>query len=159
MTTITIPDEVVRILEGPTFPHGGTRDAELVPHHHIGCGVRVTPDRTEVEVLLANLPNSRFATDIADNGRLTLTCSHPASHTTYQLKGAVSEIREPTDEEREFQRAWTEQLLGHMRQVQLPEHLVARAAGLSAAPVRYLRLRVEQIFDQTPGPRAGERIA
>ena len=83
--------------------------------------------------------------------------TEPIGHATYQLKGKSLEVRASTDEERAFQQRWAEANIGYLRPM-WPPHLIPKLEGFAQAPSTYLRFRVEEIYDQTPGPTAGKRI-
>jgi hypothetical protein len=152
-----IPAHVLQLLGAPLFGHAGTRDRDLVPHVHLTWGIRATANRAEVEVLLPSFGMGRLAENIADNGRFALTVSEPITHPTYQLKGEALEVRASTDEERAFQQRWAKANIEHLRAI-MPPHLIAKLEGVAQAPSTYLRFRVDEIYDQTPGPIAGQRI-
>jgi hypothetical protein len=157
LDAMPIPAQLLTLLGTPLWGQAGTRDADLVPYVHLVWGLRTTANRAEVEVLLPNFAMGRLAENVADNGPFALTVSEPIAHATYQLKGPTLEVREPTAEERTFQQRWAEANVAHLRAV-MPPHLLAKAEGMVHAPATYLRFRVEEIYDQTPGPAAGTRI-
>jgi hypothetical protein len=154
-----IPKHVIQIADGPAWAHAGTRDASLVPHHHVTWGLRVMQDGLHVEALIPHGFVGKLRENLADNGRLALTVGEPKSHETYQLKGFGEGVREPTDDERTFQARWAEILLRHLAAGGTPEHLREKMKLIASLPSTYVRLRVEEIYVQTPGPTAGQRIA
>jgi hypothetical protein len=123
----------------------------------VGCSV--TPDRRRVTLLLRRSQAAALLADIERSGAVAAVFSQPSTHHTLQIKsaGAVVHAPEAVDAaalaryveafHRElaplgYTAAWTRALLGHA-----PADLVA----VSFTP--------QAIFSQTPGPRAGERLA
>jgi hypothetical protein len=152
-----IPAHVLKLIGAPLWGQAGTRDADLVPHVHLTWGLRATANGAEIEVLLPNFAAGRLAENVASNRRFALTVSEPIAHPTYQLKGETLEVRASTDEERAFQQRWAKANVDHLRQI-MPPHLIPKVEGIAQAPSTYLRFRVDEIFDQTPGPTAGQRV-
>lgn len=153
---IVIPDVIGRFLERATVAIGGTRDARLVPRVHRLSGWFVGDDRGTITCLVPEQFTPHLIQNLEENGRFALTVSEIPSHETYQFKGRLTTLREvqPShvavcDRHREQFTARVHELFG------FPE-LNLRA--YVPEPGRAFDLAVEEIFDQTPGPRAGKRI-
>jgi hypothetical protein len=152
-----IPERLVPFFHGPTFFHLGTRDRSLQPWRATAHAARVHDDRATVTVLLGAESATRSLADLADNGRVALA-GNQASHESYQLKGTFTESRPATAEELERIAAYHAGLVSVLSS-EMPEEM---ARGLVDAwktlPAIAITFRVEDVFVQTPGPGAGERV-
>jgi hypothetical protein len=153
-----IPDRVAEVLEGPSFVQLGTRDAGLRPAHTFAVGARVHPDRRTVTVFVPESRSARVLSDLADNGRVALTFSL-ASHEAYQLKGAFLSSRPTNEEDVALQEAYRAGLYASVRQVYPDEIARPLSLGFRYRPGVAITVRVEEVYLQTPGPGAGERLA
>lgn len=153
-----IPERLVPFFHGPTFFHLGTRDRSLQPWRTTGYGVRVHDDRATVTLLVGASAATRALADLADNGRVSLGCNQ-ATHESYQLKGTFIESRPATAEDLERIVAYQASLVTTLS-AEMPEEM---ARGLvyafNTVPAIAITFRVEDVFVQTPGPGAGERIS
>jgi hypothetical protein len=157
---MTIPKRVLELLAMPIWAYAGTRNKDLVPAVHMAWGVRVTSDRAHVEALVPAPFALHLRKNLADNGWFALTATESLQHETYQLKGHVTEVRDPTDEERAFQAEWGRVKVAHLAANNLmPPHLLVPLEGVGSAPSTFVRFKVEEIYVQTPGPTAGQSVA
>ena len=154
-----IPEHVIRLAHGPVLMHAGTRDAKLVPAHHVLGALRVDDDRRTVTVVVCGPTAVGLRENLADNGQIAVTFGHQPSHETYQLKGKALEVRDATDADIAMVKAWLEAMKVHDRddlgappeQLAVYDHVILRGAVT-------VRLRVDAVFDQTPGPKAGQPV-
>lgn len=154
-----IPERVVEVVQGPAWLYAGTRDEKLRPAHTFAVGAVVHPDRESVTFFV---PEARFAeirSNLKSNGKLALGASL-ASHEAYQLKGVYVSSR-PTDEKDVVvQEIYKPKLFADGLRAGYPEPIIRPLAlGLAYRPGVAITFRVEEVFLQTPGPGAGEKIA
>ena len=152
-----IPDRVVELLHGPAFMQLGTRDAHLRPAHTVVTGAVVHPDRETVTFFLPEGRSARILGDLQDNGRVALGIAF-VSHEAYQLKGTYLSSRPTGDEDLALQDAYGAKLLAAVRQVYPEEIARPLVLGFAYRPGVAITFRVEEIFRQTPGPGAGEKM-
>lgn len=134
-------------------------DAQGRPSLNRAVGCAVAPDRMRVTLLLRRSQAATLLADIERGGAVAAVFSQPSTHHTLQIKSADAVVHAPQAIDaaalaryveafhRElaplgYTAGWTRALLGHA-----PADLVA----ISFTP--------QAIFSQTPGPRAGERLA
>jgi pyridoxamine 5'-phosphate oxidase-like protein len=152
-----IPDRVVEILDGPAIMFVGTRDAGLRPAHTAAVGAVVHDDRRTVTFFVPESRASRLLSDLRDNGRVAFDFGW-VSHEAYQLKGAYLSSRPTTDEDVARQEAYRSKLFAALRQPYPQEIARPLALGYAYRPGVAVTFRVEEVFLQTPGPDAGNRI-
>jgi hypothetical protein len=134
----------------------GTRDADLIPDCARGVGVRVEPGGAEVTLFVPVATGAATIGNLEDNGRLAVTFSRPVDHRSIQLKGSVVEIRAAVAGERAEVESYRLAYSSTLGYIGLPPRLTARVRNW---PCHALRLRVEALYQQTPGPDAGVAYA
>lgn len=150
-----IESEVAEQLESPCSLLVGSVSANGLPEATRGWGVEVLgPDRVRV-LLTANA--ARTLANIADGGAMALTTTHFMTLVSWQLKGRATTVEPATAADRiRFDTfcAGCVQIIAEIEGT--PAEIVSRMVppGIVAC-----ELVVDQIFDQTPGPEAGVRVA
>lgn len=166
-----IPEEIGTFLEHASVGFAATRDAALTPQVHLVLGWTVGDGRQTITCLFPKSHSKVLVPSLENNGQFALTvlgstagpkASRPPKpdvdfHECYQFKGTYLASR-PADEtdgvvvdrtEKRFH-----QLLGPL--MGLSEEVCAARFG---KPVLAMTFKVDAIFDQTPGPGAGRKIA
>ena len=153
-----IPDRVVELLHGPAFMQVGTRDAQLRPAHTFATGALVHDDREAVTFFVPEGRSARVLSDLQNNGRVALGISL-ASHEAYQLKGTYVSSRPTGDKDTALQETYRAKLLADALKAGYPQ-AIARplTLGFAYRPGVAISFRVEEIFLQTPGPGAGNKM-
>lgn len=153
MSTPPIPADVAEFLEGGQSMLLATRDAQLVPAIIRPLGAEVDPDRTHVTFFIPAVRAAQTLENLRVAPRVAVTFSRTYDHRTYQLKGDCVGVAEATDAQRAVIEAYRAGLSVQFEQVGIPRRVTARVAYW---PAWAIRLRVTDLFDQTPGPGAGE---
>jgi hypothetical protein len=90
--------------------------------------------------------------NVAATKRLAVTATNPHTNAATQLKGTSMDVRLARDSEREFIRERLNAFADMLDGSGVPRRLTHSVAHW---PAFAIRLRVEHIFEQTPGPNAG----
>lgn len=151
-----IGSELQQFLESGVSVLVGTRDRLLVPEGARGFGVRVLAGGGEIEVFVPEAWGERTFANLADNGRIAVSVAQPEDHRSVQVKGGMLAIRPGQEPERAAIDRYREALIAKFSVIGYPPSLFHR---LNVWPCRVVRLRVEALFEQTPGPRAGAPLA
>lgn len=150
-----ISPELATFLQSGLSIHVATRDAALAPHGARVWAVQVENDGTHVTALVHESEAAMLLADLEANGRMALGFSRVSDHRSCQLKGVFAGSRPGTDSDR----SWLEKQIGEFQRelasVGMPRELFA---GSRTWPCAGLRMRVQELFNQTPGPGAGERL-
>jgi hypothetical protein len=149
-----IPEDVVSVVHGPVVPLIATRDARLRPHFTLARGLVVSADRERLTVYVAEGTSAQLIADLADNGEIAVTAGHPGTHEAYQFKGRANAPVSMTREDEAVQSLWLEKLLALVQPMEamgLPQLF----SSLIRKPGLKLAFEPREIFEQTPGPRAG----
>jgi hypothetical protein len=147
--------EVVELLESPCSLLVATVSADGVPDATRGWGVEVLgPDR--VRVLLSSNA-ARTLSHLRDGGRVALTATHFVTLVSWQLKGRALGVGPASADDRIRHDVFC---AGCIRVLHAgdgtPEEVIERLVPPGVVACEML---VEQVFDQTPGPEAGARVA
>lgn len=153
-----IPDRVVELLHGPAFMQAGTRDAQLRPAHTWVIGAVVHADRETVSFFVPETRSARVLSNLQDNGRVALGIGL-VSHEAYQLKGTYLSSRPTGDEDIALQEAYRAKVLAALRQAYPDQIARPVVLGFAYRPGVAVTFRADEIFLQTPGPGAGNRMA
>lgn len=134
----------------------GTRNDRLEPNGVRVVAVAVDPDRIHVVAYVPRISAERVLADLTANGQAAIVFGRPPDERACQLKGTFAGARAASDDEREVVlRQWDRWLhrlasVGYARPTF--EHWIVW-------PCVAIRMRVNAIFNQTPGPGAGARVA
>src|SRR5581483_5091469 len=93
--------------------------------------------------------------NIALTKRLAVAASHPVDHCSTQMKGTTIDTRLARDEEAERVRRGLDAFADVLDAIGVPRRLTR---GVAHWPAFAITMRVEEMYDQTPGPQAGTRI-
>jgi predicted pyridoxine 5'-phosphate oxidase superfamily flavin-nucleotide-binding protein len=130
----------------------GTRDARLFPECTRGIGARVEAGGEELTIFLPDAIAARTLANLEENGRVAVGFSRSQDHRSFQVKGHVVALAPARDSDRadveRYRCAWAAELAA----VGLPPRITLRMAHW---PAHAVRLRIESVFVQTPGPGAG----
>jgi len=150
-----LPPELVTFAEGGVSLLVGTCGPDLAPDCVRAGGVRVWPDACRLTVLLPAATAAVSIANLAANPRLALTFSEIATHRTFQIKGAVLDVREGDESDRalalRYRTAFAAALATYG---QLPRV----ALRISVWPCWAVDLDIATVYAQTPGPSAGARM-
>jgi hypothetical protein len=139
-------------LRGPLAVVVATRDAALRPHVTRGWGPRAVEGGRGLRLCVSARPELGTLADLADNGRVAVTLSRPATYRSLQVKGGGARVEEMTadDEERVARHvaAFSAEVAGFG---------IVRAVmeRMAAGPLVAVAYEVAELYDQTPGAGAG----
>ena len=151
-----LTEEVASFLASGLSLNVATASRELEPNGTRAFAAVVEPDREHVVVFVHASAAPGLVRDLAENPRIALTFGRPVDHRTCQLKGAFAGSRDATPTDREEVERQAE---GFARSLELIGISRAAMAGWNPWPATALRFRATELYEQTPGPGAGEPLA
>jgi hypothetical protein len=165
-----IPEDVVRFLDGATVGFGATRDARLVPQIYSIIGWTVGDDRETITCLFPAFHSKVLGPSLEDNGRFAFTvlgsttgirASQPPNpavdfHECYQLKGNYVRSRPANEGDVRVVKEKGERFKELFQP--LFDFSDAACKALFREPILAMTFKVQEIYDQTPGPGAGGKI-
>jgi hypothetical protein len=154
-TKTPIDETLARFLESGLAITVATRDGELQPDGSWAWAVRVEDGGAEVSVFLHEEAAAAMLRNLAAHPEIALVLDRPTSHRACQVKGTFLSARAARSEDK----AEIERQVGLFRAdleaIGLPEGMTA---GWVLWPATALRVRVTDVFEQTPGPGTGGRL-
>lgn len=156
----SLPGVLVHFLDRATVGLAATRDADLVPRIHWLSGWRLDADGRSLWALFARefadgLPQAKDG-----NGRLAVTLEQIGTHECYQFKGRILDLRPSTAEEQATADLCRERFVvavSSFVKALAGQHEILRRYFLK--PAVAVKLGVQDVFLQTPGPGAGSLLA
>jgi hypothetical protein len=148
-----ITPELARFLEGPNSIIVATQDGQRMPECARGLLLRCQGD--DVTVWLPSAVSARTEANLAADPRIAVAAELPSAHLTRQLKGVVTRVLTAPESHRSLLEEGFEAFVQQCGSVGIPRRLLERVIRWPATEVH---LRVNAVFDQTPGPGAGEPL-
>lgn len=133
----------------------GTVDADGIPTCCRGVALTTKDDFDTVTVYVPAATAQETVANVATTRRVAIVASAPLSHETVQIKGIARGVRLAPPADEPFVRERLDALAGVLEQVGFPRTVVQRLAHW---PAFVIDVSVEEVFDQTPGPKAGHAI-
>lgn len=150
--------------EQAAFVQGGVsilaagRDAGNLPRLARAFGCRVSEDRRTVTVLLARYQSAGLLAAMRANRAIAVAYTLPSTHRSLQLKGDDATIGPIMPGDVEYARAYAESFVAELVSLGYTEALCRAFLWLDPGELVGVSFTPSVAFDQTPGPRAGERI-
>ena len=149
------PERLISVVDVASAVLVGTRDAQLRPATARAYLARRGERADELLIFIRPAQAEQVAANLRDNGLVAVLLSVALTHETFQLKGRVIDIVDAPASDEPLMRARLEQSCSEGERMGVPRRLVER---LEHWPALVIRVKVEQIFRQTPGPGAGDRV-
>lgn len=119
-------------------------------------GASVGPSRCAVTIYVPEATGAQTIANLRDNGRIAVTLSRAIDHRSIQLKGRSTNIRRSEEPDRGVQARYIELFAESLSLIGFPKGLIERANYLPSLAVE---IEVTELYEQTPGPRAGTPLA
>lgn len=133
----------------------GTCDANLTPEITRGWGPTILPDGHTIDLGISLSAGAKTLENLRDNDELAVTFHQTVTYKTVQLKGHFLESGELTRQDWESFERQKRILTEQAKVYGIPLNIGSRI--LPTDPVR-IRFVVQQAFEQTPGPAAGDKL-
>lgn len=124
----------------------------------VGCRAVALTARDDLSAITVYVPmatSSDLVAGVAATKRLAVVATYPPDHFAIQLKGTTTAVRLAADDERDLIRDRIEGFAEILHAVGYPLRLVR---SVNHWPAFAIDMRVDEVFDQTPGPKAGTPI-
>ena len=150
-----ISDTLATFIESGLSINVGSRDKDLEPEGVIAWAARVHEDRAQITVYMhrdaaqAMLRNLRVCPEIA------VLFERPTNHRACQVKGTFVSSRTAKATERALVDNQAELFCKELEGIGIPRTLLG---GQEIWPCVAVQMRATKLFEQTPGPGAGEPL-
>lgn len=158
---VVLTAEQARHVQGPVNMMLSTCGPLGRPQVTRGIGCRVLPDQRTMSVLVHAAAATRVLEDVRANGRVAVVFTDPPSNRSLQVKSDDARVEPVGAAGAELARIWAN---GYARRIATLSHPAWTPQNLAAAlipPADDMACIVFQpvaIFDQTPGPAAGQAL-
>ena len=147
-----IDAELKAFLEGAVGIHLGTRSDGNEPNGVRAVAAAVEDGGERLVVYLANVAAERVLPDLEANGQAAVSFGRPVDERACQVKGVFEQARGAREDERARVAAQWESFLDNLEQIGIGR--LAYGAWVTW-PCVAIRLKVNALFNQTPGPGTG----
>ena len=144
-----------RCLEAGNSILVGTADTHGIPSCCRAIALTSDDDLKTVSVYLPIATSQSIIKDIATTHRMAVAATHIVEHFSVQLKGTANTARLACDEEAALVEERLESLADVLFTLGIPRRLTR---SVTHWPAFVIDMRVEEVFEQTPGPNAGARL-
>lgn len=141
-----------RTVEGGMSVVVGTVDANGVATCCRGVAITTKDDFDTVTVYLPVATSQDTLANVATTRRVAILCTNPLDHHSIQMKGLSRGVRVANDTEQAFVKERLEQWADILDTIGVPRRVTRATAQW---PAFAIDVSVEEVFDQTPGPKAG----
>jgi len=134
----------------------GTRDTRLRPEALRAVGCVVGAERRTLAVLMNEATARRTVANLEAGSPVAVTFNRPMDHRSVQVKGPCLGVRTGGAAEEEIVRRYLAAFTEALYLVGVSRATTRRVRGL---PCMVAELEVRELFEQTPGPVAGQKLA
>lgn len=141
-----------RFIEGGISVFVGTADADKIP---TCCRAIAFTTRDNFETVTVYVPaatGQETIANVATTRRVAIAATEPLSHGSIQIKGVSRGVKLAPAADEEFVRMRLHQFADVLAELGLPRRVTHR---VTYWPAFAIEVSVEEVFDQTPGPKAG----
>lgn len=150
-----IDERVRRAIEPGTTVLVATTDAQGAPWCARAVALNSTDDFATITVYLPLATSQQLIQHAAVTRRLAVAATHPMEHLSIQFKGTTLHTRVARDDEAAFVKERLAAMSDALDVLGVPRRL---ARSWTHWPAFAVEMRVEDVFDSTPGPKAGVRL-
>jgi len=151
--TSPITPELADFLESGLAITVATRDDELWPHGAWAWAARVHADHTHLTLFLYEEAAVAMLRNLEAHPEIAFVLDRPTTHRACQVKGLFVSSRRGRKQERAEVERQVDSLRRDLEEIGIPP---AMTAEWKHWPCTAVRIRITQLFEQTPGPGAGE---
>jgi hypothetical protein len=141
-----------RFVEGGISVFVGTADADGIPTCCRAIALTTKDNFETVTVYVPAATGQETVANVATTRRVAVAATEPLSHGSIQIKGVSRGVRLAPPADEELVRTRLHQFADVLSELGLPRRVTHRIAHW---PAFAIEVSVEQVFDQTPGPKAG----
>ena len=155
----TIDEGLKAFIESGVSVVVGTRDEGLVPEIVRAWGPQVNRDGRSIRLCVPEATSVRTRTNLVGNGGIAVAFSLPSTYETVQLKGRHLRTTKPSAEDLLRVDRHRESFAGVNESIGVPP---ARAGAFwrrelaGSSRIVTIHVLVDAVFNQTPGPAAGD---
>jgi hypothetical protein len=155
----TLDAELAAFVQGGVGIVVASRDDRLLASIARGVGCRIDRGGQRVTVFVVRSENEALLADVRRHRLVAVVFSQPSSHRTVQLKGSDACERAPEAEDFAAMNAYAAALDAELSGIGFGNGYARALIAHAPGDVVGVCFTVSDGYLQTPGPRAGERLA
>lgn len=132
--------------------------AQLRPSVMRAMGCSIDVDAGTVTVFISRAQGAELLRDIEASGRVAVMFSQPSTHRTVQLKATEAAMRPAVPHDRALIDAYVLAVVDDIVSIGFPPPLVRAIFACRLEDLVAVTFTPAEAFEQTPGPKAGERL-
>jgi len=152
---VPLSEEVIEFLASGVDACVATRDRELEPEAVLAMGIRAHAGGRHLTVYLPTLTSQATRRNLEDNGDIAITLERAIDARAVQIKGKATSIRDSDEADRALQSVFRSAMIEQFALVGIPRATTRRLVWWPSLAVD---VEVREVFQQTPGPKAGEPL-
>jgi hypothetical protein len=146
---------ILRCLEFGAAVIVGSVDSQGNPACCRAVGLRSEDGLATATVFVPVATSQDTIANVATTHRLAVVATHPIEHCSTQLKGIVQTTRVARADEEAFVRQHLSSFAAVLNSLGYPPRVTNAVARW---PAFAIEMRVDEIYEQSPGPKAGTRL-
>jgi hypothetical protein len=150
-----ISEELAAFLESGLAIVVATRDGELQPDGAVAWAARVHDDRTRLTLFLYDDAAREMMRNLKAHPQIAIDFDRPTTHRACQVKGIVVSSRKARAPEKPIVEQQVNGFASDLEEIGIPR---AMTTGWTTWPCTAFEVEVTELYEQTPGPGAGERM-
>ncbi len=149
-----ISSELANFISGPVMMVTSTRDKRFRATIGRGTGAMYDEATGLIDIFVCRAQWPDVIENAVPGGKIAATFVRPTDYLCYQIKGVIEDITPATEAEAARGQLYVERMLALMEALE-----VRRAQFLCARDLMRIGFHPSDVFLQSPGPHAGERLA
>ena len=158
-TAPLLTDEQIDFIHGPVSILVATHDTHLTPNQTRGFGCIVAADAKTLTVCVASSQAGALLADIRANAAIAVVFCRPSSDQALQVKADDAAIVTTTRDAILTAQRYREKMIEEIQPLGFTPEMLGAAFGIAASDVVAIRCTPHTVYEQTPGPNAGNAIA
>ena len=148
-------DRLAKCVEPGVSVIVGSVDADANPSCCRAVGLKTDDELATVTVFVPVATSADTIANIGATERLAIVTTHPISQCATQLKGVVQRTRPAREDEEPFIVNHFASFGGVLNTIGYPLRVTR---SVTHWPAFAVEMRVDEIYEQSPGPKAGTRL-
>jgi hypothetical protein len=152
---MVFPERFLRVINGAAAVVVASRDAQLRPRAARGSLLRRGEGPDALVVYLLHKMAGHVLPNLRDNGAIAVMVSLTINHEAFQVKGRVLDIRDAPATDEPALRDRLDMFRDDSARLGLPRRLIDQVSHWPAVMITFT---ATELYHQSPGPGAGERV-
>jgi hypothetical protein len=153
-----IDNALAAFLAGPVAINVSSHSPAMVPSVARGYGCRVSADRRLVTLFVVRTRAVSVLRDLRGGAPIAVIFSRPRTHVSLQMKADRAELSAPSTADQDLMRRYGIAFVAEIVALGYPRDFSERLMGCCDEPGVAVRFRPAALFEQTPGPNAGDKL-